>query len=248
MEVLHVAVGVTVKCWCWWNDASSPNSRQWGGKTCCYPPYANLQPVNCYRRTFREIRGHLAGKRNAAGLCDPQSTGMWCQSNWSLSAAPLTLSKHSVRSWSVAGSGSFWPMLSPVNMQIICHYTASQEIYRHQVELSPTTLGTGLERHTSTESRGWLQQRASGRFSRDGYRALYESARITKAARMAHARGKSTMCVKERPPISSQKLVYRRNWVCHREALVVRGCSAEQHLAARKTRAVPLMQSLKMTG
>ena len=69
-----------------------------------------------------------------------------CQSNWSLSAAPLRLSKHNVRNRPVAGATiscrhqylqnplhavmperGFWPMLSPGNMQTICRYTASQK-------------------------------------------------------------------------------------------------------------------------
>lgn len=69
-----------------------------------------------------------------------------CQSNRSLSAAPLRLSKHNVRNRPVAGATiscrhqylqnplhavmperGFWPMLSPGNMQTICRYTASQK-------------------------------------------------------------------------------------------------------------------------
>nr|WP_254892972.1 IS66 family transposase [Shigella flexneri] len=38
-----------------------------------------------------------------------------------------------------------------------------------------------------------------------GYRALYESGRITEAACMAHAGEKSTMCMQERQPISPRK-------------------------------------------
>ncbi len=68
-----------------------------------------------------------------------------CQSNWSLSAAPLRLSKHNVRNWPVVGATiscrhqclqnplhavmperGFWPILSLENMQTICRYTASQ--------------------------------------------------------------------------------------------------------------------------
>ncbi|KEM44369.1 transposase C of IS166 homeodomain protein [Escherichia coli 6-537-08_S1_C1] len=68
-----------------------------------------------------------------------------CQSNWSLSAAPLRLSKHNVRNWPVTGvtiscrhrclqnplhavmpERGFWPILSLENMQTICRYTASQ--------------------------------------------------------------------------------------------------------------------------
>ncbi|STL02649.1 IS orf [Escherichia coli] len=72
--------------------------------------------------------------------------GVMCQSNWSLSAAPLRLSKHNVRNWPVVGATiscrqqylqnplhavmperGFWPMLLPGNMQTICRYTASQK-------------------------------------------------------------------------------------------------------------------------
>lgn len=73
-------------------------------------------------------------KRNAARPVVVTSVlwGVMCQSNWSLSAAPLRLSKHNVRNWPVAGATiscrhrclqnplhavmperGFWPMLSP---------------------------------------------------------------------------------------------------------------------------------------
>ncbi|CAA0108464.1 protein of unknown function [Escherichia coli] len=62
---------------------------------------------------------------------------------------------------------------------------------------------SGPERYPSTKSPGYsgvLQADAYG-----GYRALYESGRITEAACMAHARRKSTMCMQERPPTSPRK-------------------------------------------
>ena len=64
-----------------------------------------------------------------------------CQSNWSLSAAPLTLSKHSVRSWSVAGAKLLAHVVTGKYADHLSLYRQS-EIYRRQgVELSPTTLG-----------------------------------------------------------------------------------------------------------
>ena len=78
--------------------------------------------------------------------CGGELWDVMCQSNWSLSAAPLRLSKHNVRNRPVAGATiscrhqylqnplhavmperGFWPMLSPGNMQTICRYTASQK-------------------------------------------------------------------------------------------------------------------------
>ncbi len=59
-----------------------------------------------------------------------QFSGM-CQSNWSLSAAPLRLSKHNDRNWPVAGK---YADHLPLDRQ--------SEIYRRQgVELSRATLG-----------------------------------------------------------------------------------------------------------
>ncbi|EFZ43574.1 putative transposase [Escherichia coli EPECa14] len=102
-------------------------------------------PASLPRET-RVIPG--PGKRNAV-LPVVVNSVLWdvmCQSNWSLSAAPLRLSKHNVRNRPVAGATiscrhqylqnplhavmperGFWPMLSPGNMQTICRYTASQK-------------------------------------------------------------------------------------------------------------------------
>ncbi|OEN33130.1 transposase [Escherichia coli] len=91
----------------------------------------------------------LSGRKRNAVLPVVANSVLWdvmCQSNWSLSAAPLRLSKHNVRNWPVAvvtiscrrrclqnplyaamPERGFWPMLSPGNMQTICRYTASQK-------------------------------------------------------------------------------------------------------------------------
>lgn len=91
----------------------------------------------------------LSGRKRNAVLPVVVNSVLWdvmCQSNWSLSAAPLRLSKHNVRNRPVAGATiscrhqylqnplhavmperGFWPMLSPGNMQTICRYTASQK-------------------------------------------------------------------------------------------------------------------------
>ena len=114
----------------------------------CHPPCASLLPVNRYRPHFPVNPGLSGRKRNAARPVVANSV-LWdvmCQSNWSLSAAPLRLSKHNVRNRPVAGATiscrhqylqnplhavmperGFWPMLSPGNMQTICRYTASQK-------------------------------------------------------------------------------------------------------------------------
>lgn len=101
-----------------------------------------------YRPHFPVKPGSSGRKRNAARPVVVTSVlwGVMCQSNWSLSAAPLRLSKHNVRNWPVAGATiscrhrclqnplhavmparGFWPMLSPGSMQTICRYTASQK-------------------------------------------------------------------------------------------------------------------------
>ncbi|OKB81528.1 transposase [Escherichia coli] len=90
----------------------------------------------------------IGRKRNAVRPVVVNSVhwDVMCQSNWSLSAAPLRLSKHNVRNWPVAvvtiscrrqylqnplyaamPERGFWPMLSPGNMQTICRYTVSQK-------------------------------------------------------------------------------------------------------------------------
>lgn len=112
------------------------------------PPCASLLPVNRYRPHFPVKPGLSGRKRNAARPVVANSV-LWdvmCQSNWSLSAAPLRLSKHNVRNWPVAGATiscrhqylqnplsavmpvrGFLPTLSPENMRTICRYTASQK-------------------------------------------------------------------------------------------------------------------------
>ncbi|WP_247964324.1 IS66 family transposase, partial [Escherichia coli] len=76
-----------------------------------------------------------------------------------------------------------------------------------------------------------------------GYRALYESGRITEAACMAHARRK-IYDVHARAPTDITTEALQRIGELYAIEAEVRGCSAEQRLAARKTRAAPLMQSL----
>ena len=114
----------------------------------CHLPCASLQPVNRYRLHFPVKPGLSGRKRNAARPVVANSV-LWdvmCQSNWSLSAAPLRLSKHNVRNWPVAGATiscrhqylqnplhavmperGFWLISSPGSMQTICRYTASQK-------------------------------------------------------------------------------------------------------------------------
>ncbi|SQD07444.1 IS66 family transposase orfB [Escherichia coli] len=72
----------------------------------CHPPCASLQPVNRYRPHFPVKPGSSGRKRNAARPVVVTSVlwGVMCQSNWSLSAAPLRLSKHNVRNWPVVGA------------------------------------------------------------------------------------------------------------------------------------------------
>ncbi|HDX6611286.1 TPA: IS66 family transposase, partial [Escherichia coli] len=76
-----------------------------------------------------------------------------------------------------------------------------------------------------------------------GYRALYESGRITEAACMAHARRK-IHDVHARAPTDITTEALQRIGELYAIEAEVRGCSAEQRLAARKARAAPLMQSL----
>ncbi|UJY30086.1 IS66 family transposase [Escherichia coli] len=102
---------------------------------------------------------------------------------------------------------------------------------------------SGPERYPSTKSPGLgysgvLQADAYG-----GYRALYESGRITEAACMAHARRKIHDVHARAPTYITTEALQRIGELYAIEA-EVRGCSAEQRLAARKARAAPLMQSL----
>lgn len=102
---------------------------------------------------------------------------------------------------------------------------------------SPDRKGIHPRNHLAGYS-GVLQADAYG-----GYRALYESGRITEAACMAHARRK-IHDVHARAPTDITTEALQRIGELYAIEAKVRGCSAEQRLAARKTRAAPLMQSL----
>ncbi len=86
-------------------------------------------------------------------------------------------------------------------------------------------------------------QRRIQAYAYGGYRALYESGRITEAACMAHARRK-IHDVHERAPTDVTTEALQRVGELYAIEAEIRGCTAEQHLAARKARAAPLMQSL----
>ncbi|PJW38437.1 IS66 family transposase, partial [Escherichia coli] len=73
--------------------------------------------------------------------------------------------------------------------------------------------------------------------------ALYESGSITEAACMAHARRK-IHDVHARAPTYITTEALQRIGELYAIVAEVRGCSAEQRLAARKARAAPLMQAL----
>ncbi len=103
---------------------------------------------------------------------------------------------------------------------------------------SPDRKGIHPQNHLAGYS-GVLQADAYG-----GYRALYESGRITEAACMAHARRK-IHDVHARAPTDITTEALQRIGELYAIEAEVRGCSAEQRLAARKTRAAPLMQSLQ---
>ncbi|WP_130090000.1 IS66 family transposase, partial [Escherichia coli] len=102
---------------------------------------------------------------------------------------------------------------------------------------SPDRKGIHPQNHLAGYS-GVLQADAYG-----GYRALYESGRITEAACMAHARRKIHDVHARAPTYITTEALQRIGELYAIEA-EVRGCSAEQRLAARKARAAPLMQSL----
>ncbi|WP_260839059.1 IS66 family transposase [Escherichia coli] len=102
---------------------------------------------------------------------------------------------------------------------------------------SPDRKGIHPQNHLAGYS-GVLQADAYG-----GYRALYESGRITEAACMAHARRK-IHDVHARVPTDITTEVLQRIGELYVIEAEVRGCTAEQRLAARKARAAPLMQSL----
>ncbi len=102
---------------------------------------------------------------------------------------------------------------------------------------SPDRKGIHPQNHLAGYS-GVLQADAYG-----GYRALYESGRITEAACMAHARRK-IHDVHARAPTDITTEALQRIGELYAIEAEVRGYSAEQRLAARKARAAPLMQSL----
>ncbi|WP_122985755.1 IS66 family transposase, partial [Escherichia coli] len=102
---------------------------------------------------------------------------------------------------------------------------------------SPDRKGIHPQNHLAGYS-GVLQADAYG-----GYRALYESGRITEAACMAHARRKIHDVHARASTYITTEALQRIGELYAIEA-EVRGCSAEQRLAARKARAAPLMQSL----
>lgn len=102
---------------------------------------------------------------------------------------------------------------------------------------SPDWKGIHPQNHLAGYS-GELQADAYG-----GYRVLYESGRITEAACMAHARRK-IHDVHARVPTDITTEALQRIGELYAIETEVRGCSAEQRLAARKARVAPLMQSL----
>ncbi|GJH76003.1 hypothetical protein ECZC06_55970 [Escherichia coli] len=92
---------------------------------------------------------------------------------------------------------------------------------------SPDRKGIHPQNHLAGYS-GVLQADAYG-----GYRALYESGRITEAACMAHARRK-IHDVHARAPTDITTESLQRIGELYAIEAEVRGCSAEQRLAARK--------------
>ncbi|EBJ7457293.1 IS66 family transposase, partial [Salmonella enterica] len=102
---------------------------------------------------------------------------------------------------------------------------------------SPDRKGTHPQHHLSGYS-GVLQADAYG-----GYRALYESGKITEAACMAHVRRK-IHDVHARAPTDITTEALKRIGELYAIEAEIRGSPAEQRLAVRKARAVLLMQSL----
>ncbi|HGE9246334.1 TPA: IS66 family transposase [Escherichia coli] len=102
---------------------------------------------------------------------------------------------------------------------------------------SPDRKGIHPQNHLAGYN-GVLQADAYG-----GYRALYESGRITEAACMAHA-WRKIHDVHARAPTDITTEALQRIGELYAIEAEIRGCSAEQRLAARKARAAPLMQSL----
>lgn len=102
---------------------------------------------------------------------------------------------------------------------------------------SPDRKGIHPQRHLADYS-GILQADAYA-----GYNALYESGRVTEAACMAHARRK-IHDVHVRHPTTVTTEALSRIGALYAIESEIRGSPAEERLAVRKARTVPLMQSL----
>ncbi len=102
---------------------------------------------------------------------------------------------------------------------------------------SPDRKGIHPQQHL-VDYRGILQADAYA-----GYNALYESGQVTEAACMAHARRK-IHDVHVRHPTTVTGEALRRIGELYAIEAEIRGSPAEERLAVRKARTVPLMQSL----
>ena len=102
---------------------------------------------------------------------------------------------------------------------------------------SPVCKGIHPQQHLA-DYRGILQADAYA-----GYNALYESGQVTEAACMAHARRK-IHDVHVRHPTKVTGEALRRIGALYAIESELRGSPAEERLAVRKARTVPLMQSL----
>ncbi|EEU2311436.1 TPA: IS66 family transposase, partial [Escherichia coli] len=102
---------------------------------------------------------------------------------------------------------------------------------------SPDRKGIHPQQHLA-DYRGILQADAYA-----GYNALYESGQVTEAACMAHARRK-IHDVHVRHPTTVTGEALRRIGALYAIESEIRGSPAEERLAVRKARTVPLMQSL----
>lgn len=102
---------------------------------------------------------------------------------------------------------------------------------------SPDRRGIHPQRHLAGYS-GILQADAYS-----GYNAIYEGGRVTEAACMAHARRK-IHDVHVRHPTSITTEALNRIGALYSIESEIRGSPAEERLAVRKVRTVPLMQSL----
>jgi transposase len=102
---------------------------------------------------------------------------------------------------------------------------------------SPDRKGVHPQQHLAGYS-GILQADAYG-----GYNALYEEGRITEAACMAHARRK-VHDVHVRTPTDITIEALKRIGELYAIEAEIRGSPADERLAVRKDRTVPLMQSL----